>query len=200
MALCSRCGSVKSAKRNRCYVCSPAKTKSGKTIMCVHCSAPFYVQRYQLNVVGNRKPKYCSNVCKNVALTGVEIVKGTRCVRKDGYVQVKVGIREYQLEHRIVMEGILGRKLDTDEHVHHLNSDRADNRPENLEVLTSSEHAKLHDHPQMRSRRVTLHCKRCGSAYERRQSRVAESNYCSNVCKLIAMHEGNRKDKIYANA
>jgi len=48
-------------------------------------------------------------------------------------------------EHRSVMQKVLGRKLRRNEDVHHKNEHTSDNRPENLEVMTKSQHAKLHN-------------------------------------------------------
>ena len=61
-----------------------------------------------------------------------------RWATKDGYIVVsKRGERFGILEHRLVMEQVLGRPLREDETVHHKNGVRNDNRPENLELWSS---------------------------------------------------------------
>jgi len=66
-----------------------------------------------------------------------------RYVTVAGYIEiVKVG--ERKLEHRDAMELNISRPLRSDEHVHHLNHDRSDNRIENLIIISASDHARLH--------------------------------------------------------
>lgn len=65
--------------------------------------------------------------------------------KKQGYVVVRVATNKCEYEHRLVAEEKLGRALLTGEVVHHINGDKGDNRPENIEVFSShSDHMKLH--------------------------------------------------------
>lgn len=120
---CAVCG-----KRFERYV-SPSATRAGK--------------------VANR---YCSRKCKGKALSGQNhpMWKGGRCV-VNGYVWVHrpghphAKHQGYVLEHRLVMEAVLGRLLDPAEVVHHKNDDTQDNRPANLHLYASNADHKRDD-------------------------------------------------------
>ena len=47
-------------------------------------------------------------------------------------------------EHRLIMQNVLGRKLDRNEVVHHIDGNKSNNSLENLIVMTRSEHTRLH--------------------------------------------------------
>ncbi len=71
--------------------------------------------------------------------------KGGRRMHSGGYIVVWIDKRTYELEHRLVMERYLGRKLSFNENVHHKNGIKTDNRLENLQLLDRAEHARIHN-------------------------------------------------------
>jgi len=77
--------------------------------------------------------------------------RGGRLVASNGYVLLRVGVghpladvRGYAYEHRVVAERKIGRPLVPGEQVHHIDENKQNNAPENLEVLTVQEHKVEH--------------------------------------------------------
>jgi len=122
--------------------------------------------------------------------------KGGRFMSANGYVYtqcpdhpnaLKKGYVGYIAEHRYVMSEHLGRPLETHEIVHHLNGDKADNRIENLVVVSRAKHAGIHTRGEGNGNwhggRVPIVCQTCGKEFlpkDRRNDYGAK--YCSNQC------------------
>src|SRR3989304_5996463 len=62
----------------------------------------------------------------------------------NGYWFIRIDRGVYKKRSRIEMETHLGKKLSSHDIVHHINGDKADDRIENLQLMTRKEHINLH--------------------------------------------------------
>jgi hypothetical protein len=77
---------------------------------------------------------------------------GGRRIDSQGYIKINVGEdhpmatknTRYVAEHRLVMAEILGRMLNSDEIVHHIDENKQNNDPSNLELRTRADHMRIH--------------------------------------------------------
>ena len=88
---------------------------------------------------------------------------------KRGYVQL----------HRLIMEDILGRYLEPQEVVHHIDGDRTNNFEENLELIENNiiHLSTKHNTGKDTSGRV---CRECGRNYSQKRTCNGRENWCGN--------------------
>jgi hypothetical protein len=126
------------------------------TLKCAHCEGAFEVSPRDA-----KAREFCSLSCAGQSRGGRKPLK-TRTVNSSGYAFVYVPPDERppyakhtprHAEHRVVMAKMLGRWPMQHESVHHVNGDKLDNRPENLQLRSGS-----HGYG------AALRCRCCGSS------------------------------------
>ena len=129
---------------------------TGVFLVCPICNKQFYVKKSFLTKVKGKSA--CGNMCRgkmrakqyigennpNWRGGGMIASDGRLLVYAPGHINAHASGGPYILEYRLMAESMIGRSLRKNEVVHHKNGDATDNRPENLEVMTAQEHARLH--------------------------------------------------------
>lgn len=152
-------------------------------IKCDNCGKNF---KTYLCYIKRSKNHFCCKSCeyehKQLNNTFDKWVGGHIC-KTTGYKAIRINGKDYD-EHRLVMQKHLGRKLNKNEFVHHINGNKLDNRIENLQLMTNTEHSKLHG----KLREHFIICPECNK-YKRHKAR----GLCATCyhCLLMKKDFGN---------
>ena len=134
--------------RKYCSVGCANAAKAGPLIekTCEGCGTGIVVRPSQISKL------FCTRACWRASqfTRAIDRTHNGRPVRtdRDGYLMIyepdygPPSWRGWALEHRAVIGKLLGRKLLSTEEVDHINGDRQDNRPENLQVLDKAAHRR----------------------------------------------------------
>jgi hypothetical protein len=116
-------------------------------IICIGCGTTVEGARQRRRCAACRRKNSTSAIRTLRPGERVPTDEPKRYLSDQGYIRLRwrVGVKEYveTYEHRV-----FGGQVTTEEHVHHHNRDRTDNRPENLRPLSAVDHAAEHGNPR----------------------------------------------------
>jgi hypothetical protein len=136
--LCPVCQKKKIDVRcHSCWDCNyPKRMKQLRKMQCLNKAHPNSGSFQKGHTTWNRGLQLCSPQWN-----------GGRTKNNLGYIFVVVGYKNgrafYRLEHRVLMEKFLDRKLEQTEVVHHINGIKDDNRMENLLLCDHYTHTHI---------------------------------------------------------
>ena len=121
---------------------TPAWMRTRREVACHHCGKIVVREPNQIN---RARFIFCSVACKcadrDFATFAAHRNGDVQRGRGEGRTYIKLNGRHM---HRVVAEQKLGRPIARGEIVHHIDGNKRNNAPENLQVMTQSEHARLH--------------------------------------------------------
>ena len=134
--ICNDCNISLSLKKFR--VRTNRHNKIYRLSICKECEGSRYRPKNNCPDCGGLKTVKAPRCRKcNSTMQGNKNYKGGR-IESKGYVKIYKN-KKYVFEHRLVMENHIGRKLYSNESVHHINGNKKDNRIENLELWVTSQ-------------------------------------------------------------
>lgn len=156
--ICQYCGCENYSHyktKKYCSVKCRNLAQTGKPIIkkCLNCDKEFNARELRRGSKRALDKNYCSRKCMSQYRAKTHngsnhhgwkggIFEWGGYLRK--HIYLGNGRSENHHLHRVIMEEHLGRKLTTDEVVHHIDRNKKNNDISNLQVMTWSEHSKLH--------------------------------------------------------
>lgn len=156
-------------------------------IECAYCSKPRSIRSDSVKVNNFCGPR-CSQKFRLRTPEDHPSWKGGRRKTSAGYMEVRIKDHHrvrgngYVFEHIVALEKKIGRKLRHNEQCHHIDGDKTNNNPDNLQLVDIAEHAEITGR-ERRSRNI-VQCLVCDEKVYRKplEQKKNKNTFCSRRC------------------